>query len=236
MLKTTVLTRLQPPRTVGGKKTDDLVEVNNDRGILSAWQSKIESIDDFLRRLPIADPQTAEAGYWLWVSSPKLPWAQVHREPADFTAFTLGGEALDLLEAFKIQRVKIESQNEGKAPGTITRKLAPYRDQLEIDLLNLAVRDRATCGKWMFFPAQEDAPRFWRLIATATSEGKLGPTSKVGTYDPAEKHTLICVYTYDFSDTEDVIRVLHELADLGLLAANGTPIYYKCDAYSKYKG
>lgn len=155
-----------------------------------------------------------------------LPWAQVHREPADFSPFSEFGEASDLLGAFAMQRAKIESQNVGKEPAAITRKLAPYRDQLEIDLLALAVRNRATSGKWMFFPAPEELSRFWRLIAIATAEGKLGPTSKVGTYDPVEKSSVICVYTYDFSDTEDVIRVLHELSDLGLLAKNGFQVYW----------
>ncbi|KAK4498085.1 hypothetical protein PRZ48_010741 [Zasmidium cellare] len=219
-------------REANGKATPDLVEVDNDRGTPAAWQRKEESIDAFLRRLPVSDPATARVGPWLWVSSPVLPWAQVHREPANFSAFNLGGEASELLEAFSLQRAKIESQNVGKEPATITRKLTPYLDQLETDLLSIAVRDRATCGKWMFFPKEEDLPRFWRLVATATSEGKLGPTSKVGTFDPLEPKTVICVYTYDFSDTEDVIRVLHELSDLGLLAKNGLPIYYKCDAYT----
>lgn len=154
-----------------------------------------------------------------------LPWAQVHREPANLLPFSEVGEASDLLGAFDMHRAKIERQNIDKEPASITRRLAPYRNQLEIDLLALAVRNRVTSGKWMFFPAAEDLPRFWRLIATATAEGKLGPTSKVGTYDPAEKCTVICVYTYDFSDTEDVIRVLHELSDLGLLVRNGFQVY-----------
>lgn len=154
-----------------------------------------------------------------------LPWAQVHREPANFSPFSESGEAFDLLEAFTMQQAKIETKHVDKEPANITRKLAPYRVQLEIDLLALAVRNRVTSGKWMFFPAAEDLPRFWHVVAIATAEGKLGPTSKVGTYRPAEKSTIICVYTYDFSDTEDVVRVLHELAGLGLLAKNGFPVY-----------
>lgn len=164
-----VLTSLQPPRAVNGKSTRDLVEVDQNRDIESAWQRKSETIDAFLRRLPVADPATARVGPWLWVSSPVLPWAQVHRKPADFSPFSEFGEASDLLGAFATQRAKIESQNVGKEPAAITRKLAPYRDQLEIDLLALAVRNRATSGKWMFFPAPEELPRFWRLIAIATA-------------------------------------------------------------------
>lgn len=87
-----------------------------------------------------------------------------------------------------------------------------------------------TNGKWMLFPGQSDLARVWRVVATATSNGKLGPTSKVGTLDPTAPNTLICIYTYDFSDFEDVRRVLNDIVSLGICHTNGKPIYYKCDA------
>lgn len=86
----------------------------------------------------------------------------------------------------------------------------------------------------MLFPTSEDLPRYWRLVAEATSEGKLGPTSKVATYDPynMKDATLICVYTYNFADLDDVRRILNELLELGLCTEDGRAMYYKCDAYT----
>lgn len=86
----------------------------------------------------------------------------------------------------------------------------------------------------MLFPSSQDLPRYWRGVAQATSEGKLGPTSKVATPDPynGKDETLICVYTYDFTDERDVRRVLDELVDLGLCRPDAKPIFYKCDAYT----
>lgn len=112
--------------------------------------------------------------------------------------------------------------------------MGPYRDQLEEDLLSAAVKTNTTCGKWMLFPNSTDLPRYWRVVAKATSEGKLGPTSKVATYESFndKDETLICVYTDDFADVEDVRRVLDQLVDLDLCRRDGKPIYYKCDAYT----
>lgn len=86
----------------------------------------------------------------------------------------------------------------------------------------------------MLFPNSSDLPRFWRLVAEATSQGRLGPVSKVGTHDPydGKDATLICVYTYDFTDLDDVRRVLDELLEIQLCFKDGKPIYYKCDAYT----
>jgi hypothetical protein len=41
----------------------------------------------------------------------------------------------------------------------------------------------------------------------------------------------VCVYTKDFQDADDVLRVLHELENMGLLNG-GRTIYYKPDAYT----
>ena len=85
----------------------------------------------------------------------------------------------------------------------------------------------------MLFPKLDDLPRVWRQVAEATAEGKLGPTSKVATWEPDNlaKGTLICVYTKDFSELADVKRVLDTLNDLNIVN-KGTAIYYKCDAYT----
>lgn len=79
----------------------------------------------------------------------------------------------------------------------------------------------------------------WRLVCEGVVEDRLGSAAKVAV-DSSIKSTaqngtsqrLICVYTKDFSDVEDVRRVLDELIELGLAPREGSSIYYKCDAYT----
>lgn len=214
-------------QTAAGE-ADDLVLNTQFEGNSAAWQHG-ETIIEFLRRLPVAEPATSRVGPWLWVGSKMV---KKHRTgPESISAFE--NDAVPLLDALVQQRSIIEQQNSGKAVSTITRKMGPYRDQLQIDLLNTATKHGVTCGKWMLFPKSDDLPRAWRLVAEATADGKLGPTSKVGTYEPENitKGTLICVYTYDFSDIADVKRILCTLFDLSIVKG-GMRIYYKCDAYT----
>lgn len=182
-------------RTSNGEEAADLLYHDRSKGHPAAWQQD-ETIDDFLKRLPVADPGTANVGPWLWVGNPQISWSQKkHAEKEDVEAFVEAGE--ELLEAFLKRKSKTEAENPDKAPATITRYMRPYRDQLEEDLLRAAVETGTTCGKWMLFPGSSDLPRYWRLVAEATSQGKLGPVSKVGTYDSydGKDETLICVYT-----------------------------------------
>lgn len=197
-------------------------------GAAASWKQH-ETILEFLRRLPVADPATARVGPWLWVrcSRDLQDWTW----DGDVGALEEAGEPL--LDSLLKQRSIIEQQNPGKATGTITRKMGPYRDQLEIDLLNAASNAKLTCGKWMLFPKADDLPRVWRLVAKATAAGKLGPTSKVGTWEPDNltKGTLICVYTYDFSDLVDLKRVLSAMIENDIIKQDARA-YYKCDAYT----
>ncbi|KAK1814923.1 hypothetical protein LTR12_010699 [Friedmanniomyces endolithicus] len=210
----------------------DLVAADDDvdKNHSSAWQ-RTESIIDFLRRAPVADQATASLGPWLWVGNPRPPRHQTKQEQkADVPTFKQGGARL--LELFMEKRASVEKAHEGRLPGVITRYMRPYRDQLEDDLLSLAVKTGTTCGKWMLFPSEANVARVWRLVAEATSEGRLGHTSKVATYQPGETSRVICVYTYDFADTEDVRKVLNGLVELDLVSRAGSAIYYKCDAYT----
>lgn len=219
-------------RTVDGAEAADLLNDDQFQGDLASWQQN-ESLRDFLDRLPVADPSTAKVGPWLWVRSPQISWSRKkHLEKEDVTAFEEAGQSL-LLE-FRKRRLKMEGDNPDKSAATITRYMNPYRDQLEESLLQAAVKTHTTCGKWMLFPSSSDLPRYWRIVAEATSEAKLGPCSKVATHDPFDTKdaTLICVYTYDFSDLDDVRRVLDELLELGLCTKDSKSIFYKCDAYT----
>jgi hypothetical protein len=143
----------------------------------SSWEQQHETVLEFLRRLPVAYPATADVGPWLWVQCPReLRNFKPHKDLGAFIEV-----AGPLIDGLLKQRTIIEQQNPGKAVGTITRKMSPYRDQLQVNILNAATKHDLTSGKWMLFPKLDDLPRVWRRVAEATAEGKLGPTSKVGT-------------------------------------------------------
>lgn len=125
----------------------------------------------------------------------------------------------------------------GKAKGTVTRKVTPLRKQLENDLLAAAKERECATGKWMLFPTVEDVDYVWAKVAKGTAEGELGVAAKVaaredGVEGDGGARRLICVYTKDFADAEDVKRVLLGLKGQGLLRGDdggeGRGIYYKC--------
>lgn len=75
-------------------------------------------------------------------------------------------------------------------------------------------------GKWLLFVPLKDVDQDWSKIRSATVKGDLGPTSKVSTDRPNpnardSSMKVMCVYTYDHEDEEDVMRVRNELRKLG---------------------
>jgi hypothetical protein len=55
----------------------------------------------------------------------------------------------------------------------------------------------------------------------------LGTVAKVETRVESGKARLVCVYTRDFRDKEDVARVLGRMRELELVRPGGRQIYYK---------
>src|SRR5438270_153997 len=83
--------------------------------------------------------------------------------------------------------------------------------------------------QWMLFPMPSNVDKVWETVARATVRGDLGIAAKVAT-DAGEGDRVgrpISVYTKDFSDVEDVKRVLLEMKQLGLVKETRS-IYYKC--------
>lgn len=71
----------------------------------------------------------------------------------------------------------------------------------------------------------------WATIARATFKNELGLAAKVSPREErgSTRERLICIYTYDFSDRDDIARVLARMKQLDLVR-NGPgrkPIYYK---------
>lgn len=86
------------------------------------------------------------------------------------------------------------------------------------------------CGKWLVFVHRSNVDELWDKVGLATMKGELGFAAKVSTTRPnpnaskADTH-VICVYTYDVDDVDDVRRVRQRLRDLGIVAK----IPYKTD-------
>ena len=77
-------------------------------------------------------------------------------------------------------------------------------------------------GKWLIFVPLENVDAVWERIKKATEEGRLGDSEKVATAKPNPNATdlskkVICVYSYDWKDREDVVRIRTELRTLGII-------------------
>jgi hypothetical protein len=83
-------------------------------------------------------------------------------------------------------------------------------------------------GKWLLFIPKEHIDEAWATIKEATEDGRLGSSAKVATACPNPHETnpgskVICVYTYDGDDRDDVGRVPGDLRALGFWAAESPP-------------
>jgi hypothetical protein len=85
-------------------------------------------------------------------------------------------------------------------------------------------------GKWLLFVPRDQVDEVWSKVELVLDEGRLGDIAKVSTTRPnrnasdPENH-VICVYTYDSEDVEDVMRIRQVLRDMGF--TNKIP--YKTD-------
>lgn len=79
--------------------------------------------------------------------------------------------------------------------------------------------DAERSGKWMVFWKPDEIDAAWECIREAVRSGRLGYRAKVAT-QPSHWRTgvfhVVCVYTYDSDDVEDVRRVRAELRHLGV--------------------
>ena len=74
-------------------------------------------------------------------------------------------------------------------------------------------------GKWLIFVAADRVDEAWRKIRDETVQGTLGISAKVSTAKPnpdsRDERSVIYVYTRDWADEADVMRVRERLRELG---------------------
>jgi hypothetical protein len=184
-----------------------------------------ETLDTFLSRLP-PSTTTVASGPWIWIANPFFSQRPFRSDVAGFK--TSGNE---LLQEYMHRKANFEAQNPGMPPGSITRMLNADREWLKRSIIDLAKSKGVTDGKWMLFLSTNMVDDVWRKVAKTTLDGTLGCAAKVATDDGSGRPRLICVYTADFTDEEDVRRVLNKMQELNLIKRE-QGIYYKCDAYT----
>jgi hypothetical protein len=80
--------------------------------------------------------------------------------------------------------------------------------------------DDEKVGKWLIFLDEEEVDGIWKKIRDATCTGGLGISAKVSTAKPnpdsRDTRKVIYVYTENWEDEEDVMRVRAVLTELGV--------------------
>lgn len=80
--------------------------------------------------------------------------------------------------------------------------------------------DIEKAGKWLIFLPPDQVDDIWRQIRDLTWEGELGISAKVSTAKPdpdaRDERKVIYVYTADWEDEADVMRVREELRKIGI--------------------
>ncbi|KAI1826302.1 hypothetical protein F4861DRAFT_537153 [Xylaria intraflava] len=207
-----------------------------------AWQLT-ETIEAFLARVPPATTPQTPTNRWIWTCNPhikrqprKAAANQRVRGGEDEAPEAEGADLATLMQAGE-ERLHFASDfiEQCRRPGVpsdfIARESRKAGADAANDILNLARALRVTCGKWLLFRPASEVNEVWGVIAKATAGNKLGIAAKVEPMNTAVQRPgrLICVYTADFSDRADVIRVARKLKQLGLASET---LYYKPDAFT----
>jgi hypothetical protein len=210
-------------------------------GRLYAWQLT-ETVDDFLVRLPPETTPLADGVPWIYICNPFIPRREKvssesqsvqgcedegpEDDESQVLLFKEGGmERLGILSDY-IQNAR----SSRKAKPAIVHDINKERDDAVRDILALAYTLRVRCGKWMLFIEPSYVNKVWEIVARATANNELGIAAKVAPKNEGEPNRvrLICIYTKDFRDKNDIGRVLKRLKELGLVKMSGRQIYYKC--------
>lgn len=208
-----------------------------------AWQLT-ESIEQFLARLPPETTDVSEDIGWIWICNPFI-----RRRGKAFDDHQKAGRGEDeapeemgtQLALFKeggTERLHMltdfvnHAKKSGKAKTAISREVNQEREAAVQQIYALAQHLRVRTGKWMLFVEPKNVNVVWEIVARATAQNELGIAAKVAPRDGADSRRahLICIYTYNFVDKDDVGRVLVRLRQLELVRTGGKPIYYKADA------
>jgi hypothetical protein len=109
-------------------------------------------------------------------------------------------------------------EGEGVVPSRTTKMYWIVQDAPEVN--HEAIEDELA-GKWLIFLPPEKVDEAWKVVRNATSANELGISAKVSTAKPnpdsRDDTKVIYVYTSDWRDENDVMRVRNRLKELGFI-------------------
>lgn len=83
--------------------------------------------------------------------------------------------------------------------------------------------------QWLLFSSADEVDAIWKVVARGTVQGDLGIAAKVVPDEgDSSRARVICIYTKNFTDIEDIRRVAKQMKELGLITTRGRPAHYKC--------
>jgi len=164
---------------------------------------------------------------WVWANNFEPPSQFRKRTKPDEETIALGRAILDF-------SAKV-SENGNSVVLPLDKR--SFEVQLTVEAIDkLAVRTGILGGKWLVYRARDEIDSTWLTIARATFNRTLGSGAKVSTAEEDEtKRHVICIYTRNYLDFDDVKRVRGLLRDMGFTES----LCYKPDIYTYleiYKG
>lgn len=109
-------------------------------------------------------------------------------------------------------------EGEGVIPSRTFQARWIEQDSPDIDM---KAADIEKAGKWLVFLPPDQVDEIWHQIRDLTWKGNLGISAKVSTAKPdpdaRDDRKVIYVYTADWEDEEDVMRVREELRRIGIV-------------------
>jgi len=118
-----------------------------------------------------------------------------------------------------------KSDSLNNQPSTCLSDFFLYADNPKVKEADI---DDTKVGKWLLFENKERIDELWRIVSSETIKGQLGVSAKVSTFlNPnTTKSYMICVYTADYTNLDDVNQVRQQLRELGITQK----IPYKTDS------
>ena len=111
---------------------------------------------------------------------------------------------------------------EGVTPSITTQMYFITQDAPNVEQSDM---DNEFAGKWLIFVDSQSVDEAWRKICNATRIGYLGISAKVSTAKPnpesRDNRKVIFVYTRDWRDEADVMRVRERLREMGFVERLG---------------